>query len=72
MITIYLTKSEYDKIPESKRSIYHPHPSNHQGKNFEGLPSITLNATHREYVIGREIEIVDKIDGIPKNKIGIH
>lgn len=70
MITIYLTKSEYDKIPESKRSIYHPHPSNHQGKNFEGLPSITLNATHREYVIGREIEIVDKIDGIPKNKIG--
>lgn len=70
MTRICLPKSEYEKIPETLRGIYHPNPNNHQNKIFEGQPSITLNATHREYVVGREIEIVDNVDNIPADKIG--
>lgn len=70
MIILYLLKSEYGKIPDSHRGVFHPHPNNHNSKKFEGLPSITLNATHREYVVGREIEVVENLDGIPKDKIG--
>lgn len=70
MTKIYLPKSEYEKIPETLQSVYHPNPNNYQNKSFEGQPSITLNATHRKYVIGREIEIVDNVDNIPADKIG--
>lgn len=56
---IFLTQEEFDKIPETLRGEYHPSKSNYTGKYFAGNICVTLNATHRTYVVGRELMIVN-------------
>ena len=59
---IFLSREEFDKIPETLRGEYHPNKNNHKSKQFSGNICVTLDATHRTYVVGRELMIVDPED----------